>query len=231
VNAELQERLAVAEETLRALRAGEVDAIVMDAGPGGQRVYSLETEDRPYRRLVEGMSEGAARVDADGLVVYANQRLATLLGVPLERLLGRPFSDWLDEPERPHFSRRLATTTAGGHDEHTLRRVDGGSVPVLVGVSVTEEPDGLLRCLTVTDLSQQKVQQQQMDVLNEQLQSALTSRVVLEQATGMLAQHSGLDVSLAFAGLRQYARNHNLRLTDVAQAVVSRSLPVQQLLE
>src|SRR5665648_1158645 len=173
VAALLEERLALAEETLRALRAGEVDAIVMDAGHDAQKIYTLETEDRPYRRLVERMSEGAALVDADGLIVYANQRLAVLLGLPLERLLGQPFSDWLDKSEHAPFIRRLATAASGGHSEHTLRRVDGGSVPVLVGVNVTEEPDGVLRCLTVTDLSQQKADQQQLDRLNTELTDRL----------------------------------------------------------
>lgn len=169
----LANRLALAEETLRALLAGEVDAIVMDTAQGEQQIYTLETEERPYRHLVERMSEGAALADADGLIVYANQRLATLLGVPLERLLGRPFSDWLDESERSRFIRRLADPASDGHDEHTLRRLDGGRVPVLVGVSITQEPDGLLRCLTVTDLSSQKAQEQLLDRLNGELTGRL----------------------------------------------------------
>ena len=175
----IEERLAVAEETLRALRAGEADAIVMDPDQGEPRIYTLETEDRPYRRLVERMSEGAALVDGDGLIVYANQWLATLLGVPLERLQGGPFSDWLDERESTPLIRQLATAASGGHRELTLRQVDGGRVPVLVGISDageirdTGEPEGLLRCVTVTDLSQQKAQQQQLDRLN----AALTDRL------------------------------------------------------
>ena len=179
----LANRLAVAEETLRALRAGEVDAIVMDTGQGEQQIYTLETEERLYRHLVERMSEGAALADTDGLIVYANQRLATLLGVPLERVLGQPFSDWLDESERSRFIRRLATAASGEHAEHTLRRSDGGSVPVLVGVSITQEPDAVLRCLTVTDLSAQKAQQQQMDRLNAQLNERLTE---LREVNGKL---------------------------------------------
>lgn len=67
--------------------------------------------------------------------------------------------------------------------------------------------------------------------VNEQLQSALTSRVVLEQAKGVLAQLGGLDMPQAFAALRNYARDNGLRLTGVAQAVVDRSLPAQRLLE
>jgi PAS domain S-box-containing protein len=177
----LTNRLAVVEETLRALLAGEAEAIVMNTGQGEQRIYTLETEERPYRHLVERMSEGAALADADGLVVYANQRLATLLGVPLEQIIGQPFSDWLDEAERARFIERLAADAPGGHDEHTLLRPDGGSVPALVGVSVTQEPDGVLRCLTVTDLTRQKEQQEQLDRVNNELQ------VVNESIRGFIA--------------------------------------------
>jgi transcriptional regulator with GAF, ATPase, and Fis domain len=67
--------------------------------------------------------------------------------------------------------------------------------------------------------------------INQQLQTALTSRVVIEQAKGVLAQLADLDMTQAFAMLRRYSRDHNLRLTDVAQATVSRSLPGQQIIE
>ncbi len=67
--------------------------------------------------------------------------------------------------------------------------------------------------------------------VNEQLQTALTSRVVLEQAKGVLAQRGGLDMAEAFSVLRRYARDHNVRLTEAAQAVVSRTLPAQLLIE
>jgi GAF domain-containing protein len=65
----------------------------------------------------------------------------------------------------------------------------------------------------------------------EQLQLALNSRVVLEQAKGVVAHIGDLDPGQAFAALRRYARNHNQRLTAVAQAVVSRVLPVQLVLD
>lgn len=67
--------------------------------------------------------------------------------------------------------------------------------------------------------------------INEQLQEALTSRVALEQAKGIVAQQGDLDMKQAFAVLRRYARDHNLRLTDLAIAVVSRQLPSRQLLD
>lgn len=62
------------------------------------------------------------------------------------------------------------------------------------------------------------------DAVNEQLQAALTSRVAIEQAKGILAEQSGLDMPDAFRVLRRYARDHNLGLTVLAQRLVSRQL-------
>jgi transcriptional regulator with GAF, ATPase, and Fis domain len=58
-------------------------------------------------------------------------------------------------------------------------------------------------------------------VLVEQLQTALNFRVVIEQAKGVLSARSGLDMGSAFAALRNYARSHNLRLSELAYAVAN----------
>ena len=63
--------------------------------------------------------------------------------------------------------------------------------------------------------------------LNEQLSAALTSRVVIEQAKGVIAERAGIDLAEAFSRLRHYARNRNLRLTDVAEAAIAGSLDPQ----
>ena len=60
--------------------------------------------------------------------------------------------------------------------------------------------------------------------LNEQLSAALTSRVVIEQAKGVICERAGVDLAEAFFRLRAYARNHNLRLTDVARAAIDGTL-------
>jgi hypothetical protein len=69
------------------------------------------------------------------------------------------------------------------------------------------------------------------DIVVEQLQTALSSRVVLEQAKGFLAQRGSLDMDDAFSALRSYARENNLRLTDLARAVVAREIAVELLLD
>lgn len=63
-------------------------------------------------------------------------------------------------------------------------------------------------------------------LLSEQLQTALTSRIVIEQAKGVLAERNGLTMDGAFAALRRHSRDHNLKLTDVATAVVTTGLDV-----
>jgi GAF domain-containing protein len=60
--------------------------------------------------------------------------------------------------------------------------------------------------------------------LNEQLSAALTSRIVIEQAKGVISERAGVDLAEAFSRLRSYARSNNLRLTDVAHAATAGTL-------
>ncbi len=62
-------------------------------------------------------------------------------------------------------------------------------------------------------------------LLTEQLQAALNSRVIIEQAKGMLAEYLGINVDDAFTLLRNYARNRNRKLSDVARDVIDRKIP------
>ena len=59
------------------------------------------------------------------------------------------------------------------------------------------------------------------EVLTEQLQGALNSRVVIEQAKGLIAERLGIDMEAAFAALRNYARNNNMKLSQVANTVIA----------
>jgi transcriptional regulator with GAF, ATPase, and Fis domain len=76
---------------------------------------------------------------------------------------------------------------------------------------------------TIGILQQRAAEEHQL--LAEQLQYALTSRVLVEQAKGVLAEQARLDMDGSFAALRRYARQHNRRLVDVARDVVDRTLP------
>src|SRR5262245_5402934 len=86
-----------ADETLRAIQQGAVDAFVMGKS-GEQRVYTLEGTDRPYRMFVEQMLQAVATLHPDGTIVYANGRLADLLLTPLEKLAGSSLLDHIPAP-------------------------------------------------------------------------------------------------------------------------------------
>jgi GAF domain-containing protein len=61
------------------------------------------------------------------------------------------------------------------------------------------------------------------------LQHALNSRIAIEQAKGMLAEHGGVDMNEAFNRLRRFARDHNRRLTEVAESLVNGQLKITEI--
>ena len=91
---DLRARVEELEETLRAIRMGEVDALLVSSSHGDQ-VFTLQGAEHPYRLLVETIEEGAATLSEDGTVLYSNKSFAVFFGVPLERFIGAPLQDFL----------------------------------------------------------------------------------------------------------------------------------------
>jgi PAS domain S-box-containing protein len=157
----LRTQLVEAQGVLEAIRCGEIDALLV-AGSGGARVFTLEGAEHPYRVMVESMSEGAATLIADGTLAYANARLAGLLGLSLERLLGQRFADFIAPPERERFAAACAAAASGHRaDQFEIRVANGASLPVLIALSPlgqssrTSDPTPAL-CLVATDLTESR---------------------------------------------------------------------------
>ena len=151
-NAELKARLAEAEEMVTAIRSGAVDAIVTD----DERVFILQGADHAYRVLVETISEGAATLTFDGTVMYCNGRLADMLGLSAERIIGGSFLGLVGPDELPGLQALLRRGRSNAaRAEFRLRKGDGTLLPVLVSCNPLKiEHLGL--CLVVTDLTEQK---------------------------------------------------------------------------
>jgi PAS domain S-box-containing protein len=153
-NQRLRQQLAEAEDTLRALRAGEVDAILVETDR--EQVYTLDAADKPYRLLVEQMPQAAASFTIDGIILHGNRRFASLLGRPLEMLVGKPIYEFLAADSRAPFETLLRDVQAAEvRAEVTLQRGDGTLVPAYLGINALREgPLGV--CLVMTDLTEQK---------------------------------------------------------------------------
>ena len=87
-NAELRAQLDEAQELIEAIRTGSVDALAVQSAEG-PRIFTLQSADQGYRTLIEQMNEGALLLSDDATVLYSNASLATLLGCPLEEVIGR----------------------------------------------------------------------------------------------------------------------------------------------
>ena len=94
-------------------------------------------------------------------------------------------------------------------------------------------PDDLVVAQALADIATIAILQHrtalEAHVLNDQLNHALTSRVVIEQAKGMVAERERVDMEYAFTWLRSHARNHNQRLSDVANDLVQGALQISSL--
>lgn len=148
----LREKLAEAEETLQAIRQGEVDAVVVK-GASGPQVYTLLDADRPYRNMVERMQEGALTLTPDGTVLYANQRLASFLGLAMPKIVGQKFFQFVDAADRDLFNDLVTGGgQAAGKGELELRAADGAAVPVYLSVvDLSDEGQRIISGI-VTDL-------------------------------------------------------------------------------
>jgi len=155
-NAVLRARLEEAEETIRAIQQGAVDAFVLEE-MGRHKIYTLEGPDRPYRVFVEQMQQGVATLHGDGTVVYGNRRLAEMLKVPHESFIGKPMRDFVAAADRSRYDDLMDQGRArSGRAEVRLRPSDGAEFPVYLTLSQLPGESVPLIGLFVTDLTVQK---------------------------------------------------------------------------
>ena len=152
----LRDSLREAQETLDAIRSGEVDAVVV-SGAKGNQIYSLSGAEQPYRIYVERMQEGAVTVSADALILYCNQKFADMMQTPLERVIGSQLLNHLSA----EAWRKISQVFEGRHDvvkhECPLLRGDGSTIPItLTANRLSQQDQNVMSLLVVTDLTEQK---------------------------------------------------------------------------
>jgi two-component system phosphate regulon sensor histidine kinase PhoR len=93
---ELQFQLDEANDTIDAIRNGQVDALIVKDETGHQ-LYTLKTADQTYRVFIEKMNEGAVTLNKDGTILYSNSRFAAMMHIPLEKVIGLKFETFVPE--------------------------------------------------------------------------------------------------------------------------------------
>lgn len=172
----LRERLHTSEETLNAIKVGAIDALVIST-QDGPRIFTLKTADQSYRLLVEEMQQGAAILSAEGLVLYCNQSLATLLQQPIETIIGAYLQQFLSLQDTLLFQSGIKAASQGERTSMDLFLLTSNAIeiPIFMTISLIQVDETWLYCVVITDLTEQKRHEETMAA--ERL-----ARLMLEQA-------------------------------------------------
>ncbi len=172
---ELQRRLEEAEETLRAIREGEVDALVIE-GPKGEVIYTLTSADYPYRLMIDEMNEGAVSVSPDSYILYSNRNFAGILGLTETNASGVPFGDYIVPNMREQFLADLEKAREQSiRREYLLSTGHGKEIPVLMSFAKLQPQTNSIS-IVVTDLTAQKSLEEKLRQAKSGLEDQVAER-------------------------------------------------------
>ncbi len=176
---DLKWRLHEARENLDAIRQGEIDAIVV-SGAQGEQVFTLKEAGRPYRIIIEEMSEGTVTVSEEGVILYCNRQLASMLGTPLQRLMGTSLCDYVSPSSRARLTGLISEDRSRPEKaEIVFRRAGGEETHTLVSFSPLRIEDVPAFLGVVTDVSSEKKAQERVKETNELLERMFANTHVL----------------------------------------------------
>ena len=159
---------------------------------------------------------------ADFEYQYCNRTALCVLGRSAEQVFGRGLLDLYPSHATNGLFDAYVRVMETGEPLRYEFVFDEGGLAGEFEIMVSRFADGFI--LVGHDITERKRDARQLATLAEQLQGALTSRVAIEQAKGYLAAKFDMDTTTAFHVIRRYARDHNQRIHDVAEAIVAGQL-------
>ena len=175
-NKELEQRLAESEQTLNAIRNGEVDAFLISTDTGEQ-VYTLKGADEPYRIFLEQMNEGAVIISKDSTILYSNQSFARSMRTPLDKVIGDDLLSYIHSSDRSMFRHLLDRSVNGRvRDEMLLRAKDGTRMPMQISINLLSAPGAPTYCIITSDLTERILAEDALKKANERLEHRVQER-------------------------------------------------------
>jgi len=169
---ELRLQLQEANETIHAIRTGQIDALVVSTESGSQ-LYTLRSADHTYRVFIEKMKEGAVTLNQDEIILYSNSQFASMVDRPLSEVIGVPFGRFIPERCKADFQKLMKSGwNADSKGEIFLKNSKDKSIPVLLSFTSLELEEGTSLSVILTDLSAQKETEKQLKTKNEELEEA-----------------------------------------------------------
>jgi PAS domain S-box-containing protein len=170
----LRGRLSEAEDALRAIRSGDVDAVVVP-GRRGPQVFTLQGAEHVYRVLIESMNEGALTLTTDKTILYANRCFARMVRCPLEQVIGSSFRRFLSIEDRRVFRSFLKRPARSRSKiEALLKAADGAQIPVQISFRpLPKKGSGCaLFGVVVTDMTEARQTREQLRALSHRVVEA-----------------------------------------------------------
>ena len=191
---EMRAQLHEANETLHAIRSGQVDALVVQT-EDGPRLYTLKSADHTYRVFIERMKEGAVTLNDKGIILYSNSQFAAMVDLPLEKVVGLSLIDLVPNEWKPAF-KKIAEQAWGADSrgEICLKNEKGELVPFLLSVTPLELDEGASLSIILTDLTLQKENEKQLQVKNQQLEEIRLAAYKLNEELEDIVQERTKDL-------------------------------------
>ncbi len=174
-NTKLRRRLAEAEETLNAIRKGDVDALIV-SGPQGEQVYTLKGAEQPYRILVESMNEGALSLTENGIIMNCNTAFAQICGASSGSLIGSSIRDLVSETNIDKFETFWKQACERETRGELELKFDSRTVPVFISTRARIIEGEYWVFVVVTDISEQKQNEAELEKYRTHLEQLVDEK-------------------------------------------------------
>lgn len=166
---EVRFQLTEANDIIDAIRSGEVDTLVVK-GDNGHQLYTLKSTDHTYRIFIEQMTEGALTLNREGIIQYCNSKFATMVNLPLEKVIGSSFFQFV----KPQYREQSTTLIRDAWEKDMKSNLlvlnnEDDEMPVLLSLKTLNLDEGYSMSIIVTDLSGQQKTQRILEQKNNEL--------------------------------------------------------------